>query len=159
VQATGLDSSSERARPVGLNAKKTALIIAASLVSINIWTGAPLFALWVGSLAVASPGLTMGAFGLILIVLAVVEFLLAVLLVRLNAAHDELTGRPAEARQSSPWLRSMRGERERLRRARYPTSPIEKAVMLTVVVAVLALEIWFFFFAHYVYPHSTVGGI
>jgi hypothetical protein len=149
----------EASRTRRLNAKKTVLLTGATLVSINVWTGAPVFALWVGSRMVASPGLTMGAFWVILIVLAVVEALLAVVLTRLNAAYDELTNRPLELRRTSPWLRSMRGEREDIRRKRVPSSPLEKAVMISVVVAVLAVEVWFFFFAHFEFAHSTVSGL
>jgi hypothetical protein len=155
----GLDSRADRSRPAGVNAKKTALAIGATLVAINMWTGAPLLALWVGSRVLASTSLTMGAFLLIVTVLAVVEVLLTVLLTWLNATYDELADRPIEARRTSPWLRSLRGEREEFRRTRTPSSPIEKLVMLTVVAAVLALEFWFFFFAHYVYPRSTIDGL
>ena len=39
-------------------AKRIALGIATALVSVNIWTGSPLLALWVGSKAVGSSGLS-----------------------------------------------------------------------------------------------------
>jgi hypothetical protein len=129
--------------------RKTALATAAVLVSINIWTGAPLLALWVGSRVVPQSGLSMGAVFVVVAVLLAEVLALAMLLVRLNAAYDELTGRPAELRRTSPWLRSMRGEREGLRRARIPSSPIERIAMMSVVSAVLGFEVWFFFFAHY----------
>jgi hypothetical protein len=157
MQATDLDSRSGRAQPVGLNAKKTALMIGTILVSINLWTGGPLLALWVGSHVVPSQGLTMTAFWVILGLLAVIELLLTVLLTRLNAAYDDITDRPLEARQSSPWLRSMRGERDNLRRSRYPASPIERTVAAIVVIALLVFEAWFFLFAHYTYPGGNLG--
>jgi hypothetical protein len=143
IRRGGSGSSGERG-------KKAALTIAATLVSVNIWTGAPLLAVWVGSRVVSAPGLTMGAFFVILAVLAALVSLLVVTLVRLNAAYDRLTGRPPEAR-TSPWLRSLRGEREEVRISRAPLSGVERAVVASVVVAVLSFEIWFFFFAHYVF--------
>jgi hypothetical protein len=139
-------------RPRAFNTKRVALAIAATLVSVNMWTGAPLAALWIGSRVVSSPDLTLGAFWAVLVALAAVEALLLVLLTRLHAAYDELTGRPMEARRTSPWLRSMRGEREDIRRTRVPSSALEIMVMTSVVAAVLAFEVWLFFFAHYLYP-------
>ena len=143
----------------GLSVRKTALTSAAALLAINVWTGAPLFALWVGSRIVSAPSLTMGAFWLILAVLAIVELLLAYALTRVNATYDELTNRPLEARRTSPWLRSMRGERETIRRARVKSSPIEKIAMTMVVLAVLSFELWFFFFAHVALLQSSAGGL
>jgi len=80
-------------------------------------------------------------------VLAVTVAGLAWLLVRINGAYDELLGREPAARQTSPWLRSMRGERETDIRAKHGISAVERVLVVTVVVAVLAFEVWFFFFA------------
>jgi hypothetical protein len=80
-------------------------------------------------------------------VLAVLELALTLALMRLSATYDELTGRPHAARRTSPWLRSMRGEREELARERAGISGVERVVVISVVAAVLAFEIWFFFFA------------
>jgi hypothetical protein len=157
--ALNAEKTAASAEATRASVKKTAFLTAATLVSVNMWTGAPVLALWAGSRVVASPGLTMGAFWVVLVVLAVVESLLAVLLTWLNATYDRLTDRPVEHRRTSPWLRSMRGEREDIRRARTPSSPIEKAAMTSVVVAVLSLEVWFFFFAHTVLPHTSAGGL
>jgi hypothetical protein len=155
-KAFSSDSSVERSRAIRLNTKKTALAIGSTLVAINMWTGAPLFALWVASQLVSSISLTMGAFFLVVIVLALVEAALTLLLTWIHATYDELTDRPIEAQRTSPWLRSMRGEREEVRRTRVPSSPLERAVMLTVVAAVLTFEVWLFFFAHYTYPGGNV---
>jgi hypothetical protein len=135
--------------------KRAALITAAALLSVNIFTGAPLFALWVGSRTVSGSGsapVTMGAVFVVVIVLAVIVVGLAALLTRVLAAYDEVTGRPHEERPTSPWLRSMRGERETFRRRRVGSSAAEVVVMLSVAVAIVAFEVWFFFFAHYALP-------
>jgi hypothetical protein len=65
----------------------------------------------------------------------------------LSTRYDELTGRPPEARRTSPWLRSMRGEREEFVRRRHRVSAVERLVVLSVVACVLTLEFWFFFLA------------
>lgn len=123
------------------------LASASTLVSLNIWTGAPLLAVWVGSKAAGDSGLSMGAVFLVIVVLAVSVGLLATALTWLSAQHDRLTGRPASARRTSPWLRSMRGEREEFARERQTVSPIERIAVLSVVLCVISFEVWFFFFA------------
>ncbi|HEV7773529.1 MAG TPA: hypothetical protein VGO48_09625 [Conexibacter sp.] len=133
-------------------AKRIGLAAAAAFVTVNIWTGAPLVALWVGSQAAGPSGLSMTAVGVVVIVMAVLVVALVQLLTRINARYDRLTGRVAD-RRVSPWMRSMRSERENYMRARQGTSAIERIVVITVSVAVLVFNVWFFFFAG-----SSIGG-
>ena len=130
------------------------LASASGLVGVIIWTGAPLLALWVGSRfeswvhsRAPGNGVTMRAIFVVVIVLAALEGVLTFTLTRLSTAYDELTGRPQEARRTSPWLRSMRGEREEFARRRYGISVIERIVVVSVVAAALVFEYWFFFLA------------
>lgn len=132
--------------------ERLALTVAATLVSVNIWTGAPLLAIWVGSRVATTGGPSMSAIVIVLGVLSALVFLLAFLLTRLNAAYDRLTGRDTGARRTTAWLRSMGDERQQFARRRVETSPIERVVTVSVVAAVLAFEIWFFFFARYSIP-------
>ncbi|HEX8207376.1 MAG TPA: hypothetical protein VF587_15040 [Solirubrobacteraceae bacterium] len=127
--------------------KRSALVSASALAAINIWTGAPLLAVWVGSQAAAGSRLSMGAVGVVIVVLAASCIALTMAVSWLSARYDELTGRPPEARRTSPWLRSMRGEREQEARRRHGISPIERVIVIVVVLGVLAFEVWFFFFA------------
>jgi hypothetical protein len=128
--------------------KKIGLVTASALCSINLWTGAPLLAVWVGSKVQGNlNNLSMTAVFSVVAVLAATVFLLALVLTWLNAKYDELTGRPPAARQTSPWLRSMRDEREENVRRKYGISGVERVVVICAVAGVLAFEIWFFFFA------------
>jgi hypothetical protein len=128
--------------------KKIGLVTASALCSINLWTGAPLFAVWVGSKVQGNlNNLSMTAVFSVIAVLAAMVFGLAFVLTWLNSKYDELTGRPPAARHTSPWLRSMRDEREEDTRRKYGISAVERVVVISVVAAVLAFEIWFFFFA------------
>jgi hypothetical protein len=137
-----------RALAGSLSIKKVALVIASALVSINVWTGAPLFAVWVGSKVQGSlSSLSMTAVFSVIGVLAICVFVLGSVLTWLNARYDQLTGRPPAARQTSPWLRSMRDERDTDVRHRYGISAVERVVVVCVVAAVLVFEVWFFFFA------------
>ena len=128
--------------------KKIGLITASVVCSINMWTGAPLIAVWVGSKVQGNlNNLSMTAVFSVIVVLGALVFLLAWALTWINAKYDEATGRPPAARHTSPWLRSMRDEREEDTRQKFGISPIERVVVISVVAAVLAFEIWFFFFA------------
>jgi hypothetical protein len=128
--------------------KKIGLVTASALCSINLWTGAPVLAVWVGSKVQGNlNNLSMTAVFSVVGVLAATVFLLALLLTWLNAKYDELTGRPPAARQTSPWLRSMRDEREENVRRKYGIGGVERVVVICAVAGVLAFEIWFFFFA------------
>jgi hypothetical protein len=127
---------------------RVVLGILSALISINLWTGGPLFALWVGSRVQASIGtLSMAAVGATIGVLIAVTFVLYKILAWLNVRYYAAIGRPLP-RQQAAWLKPMSGERRAVQ-VRRPLSAVERIVIVSVVVAVLALEIWFFFFAHY----------
>ena len=145
--ASPLNGDRPRRIPRALLLKRVALLSATTIAAVNIWTGAPLMAVWVGSQAAGSSGLSMGAVFVVVVVLAVLCLGLTFALTWLSARYDELTGRPAAARRTSPWLRSLRGEREELTRRQHGISGVERLVVLAVVGCVLAFEIWFFFFA------------
>ena len=128
--------------------KKIGLVTASAVCSINLWTGAPLFAVWVGSKVQGNlNNLSMTAVFSVIAVLAITVFALGFLLTWLNNKYDELTGRPAVARQTSPWLRSMRDERGDEVQRKYGIGGIERVVVICAVAGVLAFEAWFFFFA------------
>ena len=161
-QASGADARVPGwERPALFRLKRIALAVGTALVSINVWTGAPLLAIWVGSRfegwvggSGTGGGTSMRAVFVLIAVLAVLELVLTMALARLSAAYDDLTGRPPAARRTSPWLRSMRGEREELARKRAGISGVERVVVVSVVAAALAFEIWFFFFAGSPLPNA-----
>jgi hypothetical protein len=128
--------------------KKIGLVTASAICSVNLWTGAPLFAVWIGSKVQGNlNNISMTALFSVVLVLAVTVFGLGYVLTWLNAKYDDLTGRPPAARQTSPWLRSMRDEREENVRQKYGIGGVERVVVICAVAGVLAFEVWFFFFA------------
>ncbi len=131
--------------PPGIKAARLGLAALTALLSVNLWTGAPLFSIWVGSRVQNGTGLTMSAVGVVIGVLAVCVTLLVLALVRVEAAYKALTGEPV-TRRTSPWLRSLRDERPELAEKR-PLTGTEKAMVAAVVLGGVAFEIWFFFFA------------
>ena len=132
--------------PPFMTLKRAALAGATAFITVNFWTGAPLLALWVGSRAVGRQTLSMGAVGVVIIVLAVLVFALAIALTWLNNIYDELIERPRTERRA-PWMRSMRGESESHVSQRVGTTALELIVMINVYIAVIALAIWSVFFA------------
>jgi hypothetical protein len=88
----------------------------------------------------------MAAVGVVLVVLAVSVFALALALTWLNNVYDEITGRPRAERRSA-WLRSMRAEAEAHVSQRVGITPLERIVVINVYLAVIAIVVWFVFFA------------
>ena len=127
--------------------KRVGLGSITALVSVNIWTGGPLVALWVGSKAQGNfSSLSMGAVALVVVVLAIVELGLLVVLSWANVRYDEVIGRPPQRRRY-PWLSSMRGERQEVILQRQGVSAVERIIVVSVVAGALAFEFWFFFLA------------
>jgi Kef-type K+ transport system membrane component KefB len=128
------------------------LTIAAALASINIWTGAPAFALWVGAQLqgwlggrALGTGVSMQGVLAVVVVLAALEVALTFLVTKVNAAYDKLVGRPPKARRTTPWLRSLGNEREKYELESYGVSAVERIAIISVVICVLVLEAWFIF--------------
>ena len=76
--------------------KKIGLVTASAICSINLWTGAPLFAVWVGSKVQGNlNNLSMTAVFSVILVLAALVFLLAWAAQHARRARG---GRPAKVR-------------------------------------------------------------
>ena len=114
-----------------------------AILAVNLYTGAPLLAIWAGSRVQEGSSLTMSAVGVVIGVLVVSIAILVFLLTRVEAAYKAVTGQVPEKR-TPPWLRSMRGESDAIRE-RKPLTGFEKVLTTSVVVAVAAFEAWFFF--------------
>jgi hypothetical protein len=138
-------SEQQQGLPPGIRLARIGLAALTAILSVNLWTGAPLFAIWVGSRVQNGTGLTMSAVGVVFAVLAALVAILVFALVRVEAAYKVLSGEPVE-RRTSPWLRSLRDERPELAEKR-KLSGFEKALVLAVVLGCGSFEIWFFFFA------------
>jgi MFS superfamily sulfate permease-like transporter len=116
-----------------------------AFLAVNLYTGAPLFAIWCGSRVQNGTQLTMGTVGVVIGVLVATVAAIVFLLTRVEAAYKAVTGQQT-SRRTPPWLRSMRGERDEEQRRR-PLTGYEKALVFAVVGAAAAFEIWFFFFS------------
>jgi hypothetical protein len=132
--------------PPSYRAARLGLAAATAVISVNLWTGAPLLAIWVGSRVQGGTGLTMKAVFAVIAVLAVLVAGLVYLLVRVEAAYKFFSGEPVDRRRTAPWMRSLRDERPEFA-VRRKLSGFEKMLIGMVVFAVGVFEVWFFFFA------------
>jgi hypothetical protein len=114
------------------------------ILTVELYTGAPLMAIWVGSRVQKGTQLTMTTVLVVIGVLALLVWLLVFLLTRVEAAYRVLTNQPTK-RRVAPWLKSMRAEREEVERR--PLTGFEKALAGSVAVAVIGFHVWFLFFA------------
>jgi MFS family permease len=121
-------------------------VAAMAIVTLNIWTGGPLLALWIGSRVQGSGPPTMSAVFLVVVCLAAIVLALVRLLAVLSAAHERATGHQS-VRRHVPWLRSMRGERERYAGDPIRLTALDRTLVVVVVIAVAVFEVWFFFFS------------
>ena len=126
--------------------KRVVLAGATAFVTVNIWTGCPVLALWVGSQAVDQRALSMAGIGVVLLTLAVLLAAATLALGWLNSAYDELVGRPRIERRS-PWLRSMRAEAEGHISQRVGVTLPERIVVANVYVVVIGFMVWLVLFA------------
>jgi hypothetical protein len=126
--------------------KRVLLLGLMSLAAVNLFTGAPLLAVWVGSQLQAGSGggLSMGALFAVIVVMAVVCSALVWSLNRLGAAHDKLVGRPAARRQTT-WMKPFNSGPAHAQTG--SLRALDKVLVGAVVLAGLAFEAWFFFFA------------
>jgi hypothetical protein len=89
----------------------------------------------------------MTAIFVVVIALSVISLISLRLLGYLNRVHERMTGQTATVRQHTPWLRSMRGERPQYGGVEPTLTALERILVVMVVTAFVAFEIWFFFFS------------
>jgi hypothetical protein len=134
--------------------KRFGLAALMAFLALNVWTGSPLLALWIGSQIQGEESQpSMEAFAAVIGCLVVFSFLLYQALKYVSAAYREVTGTVPTVRTHAPWLRSLRAERPEYAATTAGISAAERIVVVMVVVAAVAFEVWFFFFSG-----SPIGG-
>jgi hypothetical protein len=125
-------------------AKRLLLAAATAFLSINLWTGSPVLALWVGSMASEDHALSMMPLFVILVTFLALSLAISAALLWLEERYRILVGLPLrEARLT--WLRPFNAQREPVRHV--PTSLLERIVVFVVYIAVALFLVWFLFFA------------
>jgi hypothetical protein len=126
--------------------KRTAMAAITALVTVNVWTGCPLLALWVGSRAVGTGDLSMAAVVVVLVVLGLLELGMMLVLAWLTSVYDEMIGlqRPE---QSATWIRRLCAPESAGLDRKLRITTLEGIVVINVYVAVFTLFAWYVFFA------------
>jgi len=133
---------------MGERLQRIGLVAAMSVTAVNVWLGAPLAGLWVGSRLAGDSGISMAAVAAVVIVALAVGFSLVRVLAVLGVQYERVSGIQRTVHRQLPWLRSMRGERPH-----DPHSPaaaltaLDYVLILVVMACMIAFEIWFFFFS------------
>jgi hypothetical protein len=132
--------------PHGFRARiaRWGVLSAIAVLTLNLWTGGPMLALWIGSRVQGSGPTSIGAVGIVIALLGGISWAIIRALASLHLAYERLTDRP-HVRHRTAWLRSIRGERSDS--ARSGVSAADVVVIAIVVAAIVAFEIWFLFFA------------
>jgi hypothetical protein len=147
TETAGHSRRSGRLKPILLAA-------AMAFLALNVWTGSPLLAVWLGSKVQGEESQpSMGAYAVVILSLIAFSWGLYQLLKRVMGAYQDATGTTPTVRSHAPWLRSMRGERPDYPGNTSRISGVEKIVVMSVLIAATAFEIWFFFFSG-----SSIGG-
>lgn len=145
-EPTRTDSVRARAHGIGARLHRVALVSGMGLVTLNIFTGSPIAALWLGAAVQGANG-QISMFGLLVIAVSMFAFsiLLTRILGRLSDRYDNLTGRSRSVKRHTPWLRSMSGERLQFEHERTGLTPLEIILVVAVILVIGAYEYWFFF--------------
>jgi hypothetical protein len=133
---------------VGPRLQRIGLVAAMSVTAVNVWLGAPLAGLWVGSRLAGDAGISMAAVAAVVIVALAVGFALVRLLAVLGVHYERASGIQRTVHRQLPWLRSMRGERAHDPHGSSPAlTALDYVLVLVVMVCLIAFEVWFFFFS------------
>jgi hypothetical protein len=134
--------------------KRVLLAASTAALTINLFTGAPLLALWVGSQVQTSSAVSFAGLVVVLGVLIVTVAVIVFLLLHVESAYKAATGEP-QTRRRLPWMRSLRDESEKTSRERTPLNGFEKTLVGVVLLGIAAFEIWFFFLAGSSLPRGS----
>jgi hypothetical protein len=119
------------------------LVLLMAIGSVVMWIGVPLGLIYIASQLASSSNPTVGPYLLVLVGLPIGMAIVGKCLGILDRAHSRLTGRIDTTRHHATWMRSMRAERVSTRRA----GVLDRVMITSVALAILAFGIWFFAFA------------
>jgi uncharacterized membrane protein YbhN (UPF0104 family) len=120
------------------------LVLLMALGSVFLWIVVPVGWLWIASHATNTSAPTLGPYLLVLVAVPITMVIVGKLLFRTNRLYERVTGRDAEVRVQLPWQKSLRDSSDSSR----PTTVLDVVMISSVGVALVALAIWFFLFAH-----------
>jgi hypothetical protein len=119
------------------------LVLLMAIGSVVMWIGVPLGLIYIASQVAGSSNPSAGPYVLVLVGLPIGMAVVGKCLGVLDRAHARLTGRIDDTRRPPTWMRSMRAERISTRRA----GVLDRVMITSVGLAILAFGVWFFGFA------------
>jgi hypothetical protein len=128
---------------VGRRLLAALLIALMAIGSILLWLGIPVGWLYLVSRLVKSSQPSMGPYVLLIVGIPASMIVVGKALSKLNRVYGEVTGTTPTMRARSPWMKSMRGERESGRQR----TVLDVVMVWSVALALLCFGVWFFAFA------------
>jgi hypothetical protein len=135
-------TSPEHRTGVGGAIAATVIVVAMLIAALSLWTVIPLTWIWIGSRLSDTQFPSGGPYMIVLVGIVLSILVIAWLIGRLNRLYVRVTGDNRMSSMRPVWLRSMRDED----RHTGPTV-VEAVIVGSVIVAVLALVLWFFLLA------------
>lgn len=124
------------------SAPAVALVVLMAIGSVVMWLGVPLGLVYAASRLADSPEPSLGPYLLVIVGLPIGMAVVGKALGALDRVHTRITGAEPGAYRPG-WTRSMRGERRSTRRG----GVLDRVMIVSVAVAVVAFAVWFFAFA------------
>jgi hypothetical protein len=128
---------------VGRKLLAALLIALMAIGSILLWLGIPVGWLYLVSRLVKSSQPSMGPYVLLIVGIPASMIVVGKALSKLNRVYGEVTGTTPTMRVRSPWMKSMRGERDSGRQR----TVLDVVMVWSVALALLCFGVWFFAFA------------
>jgi hypothetical protein len=128
---------------VGRKLLAALLIVLMAIGSVMLWLGIPVGWLYLVSRLVKSSQPSMGPYVLLIVGIPASMIVVGKVLSKLNRVYGEVMGTTPTMRMRSPWMKSMRGERDSGR----PRTVLDVVMVWSVALALLCFGIWFFAFA------------
>ena len=128
---------------VGRRLLAALLIALMAIGSILLWLGIPVGWLYLVSRLVKSSQPSMGPYVLLIVGIPASMIVVGKALSKLNRVYGEVTGTTPTMRVRSPWMKSMRGERDSGRER----TVLDVVMVWSVALALLCFGVWFFAFA------------
>jgi hypothetical protein len=121
-----------------------ALLIALMAIgSVLLWLGIPVGWLYIVSRLVKSSQPSMGPYVLLIVGIPASMIVVGKALSKLDRVYGDVMGTTSSVRVRSPWMKSMRGERDSGRQR----TVLDVVMVWSVALALLCFGVWFFAFA------------
>jgi hypothetical protein len=128
---------------VGKSFAASLIFVAMLLAALSLWTALPLSWLYIGSKVSKTQFPAETPYAVVIVGLIISIVVVAWLISRLNRLYMEITGTNRLAPMRPAWMRSMRDTPVPVG----STTVVEAVLMGSVMLAAVALTVWFFFLA------------